>query len=153
MKLADWIPALALALGLALPGAAVAKPATKPGATKTLKKTGKRPARKATLRGPAGDEHKDAMSRRAAAGLGVLELTPREQHRLTELHIGTVGELARAPLARLTPAFGARRGRTMKTAADHYLHQGAQDGGDAPKADEGQRGRGHQPAPAPDLRR
>lgn len=144
---------LAAAL-LALPCVGLADPTApgKPAPAATKGKTTKKPVKRLRagkrLKGPKA---KADSSTRARASLGALGLAQGDQHRLTELGITTVGALARAAEARLTPAFGADKGRALKAQAEGYLREGPRATKRDAKKNEGRRG--GTAAPAPDLRR
>ncbi len=144
---------LAAAL-LALPAIGHADPIApgKPAPATAKGKTAKKPVKR--LR--AGKRFKRPKAKgdssaRARASLGALAIAQGDQHRLTELGITTAGALARAPEARLTPAFGADKGKALKAQAEAYLREGPRATKRDAKKDEGRRGR--TAAPAPDLRR
>lgn len=144
---------LAAAL-LALPTVGLADPIA-PGKPAPAAAKGKK-AKKPVKRLRAGKRFKRPKAKgnssaRARASLGALGIAQGDQHRLTELGITTVGALARAPQARLTPAFGAERGGALKAKAEAYLREGPRAAKRDAKKNEGRRG--GTTAPAPDLRR
>ncbi|MCA9561065.1 MAG: hypothetical protein KC583_21100, partial [Myxococcales bacterium] len=126
------------------------KPAPAAAKGKTTKKPGKRLRPGKRFKRPKGKAKGDS-SARSRASLGALGIAQGDQHRLTELGITTVGALARAPEARLTPAFGADKGKALKAQAEAYLREGPRATKRDAKKNEGRRGR--TAAPAPDLRR